>query len=189
MDSRTTDHRSVTAQQTEHRTPADPVVAAPGAEHVLLRLQRTAGNAAVSRMIQRVAVGTHKVGRESKTWEAMGGFSTKHMLEDALTPESARAKWSERYKKDPKGWHNTVVAKADLSAAVEAGKVKGTYPAPRTKQRVPLVVEVAALKVSGRTRDGQKVPGAVTELTKIGVAGSATEGLYYPDHLEGSLSG
>jgi hypothetical protein len=186
---RTKDNRAADPRRQGAGPVARQAVPPVASEHVLLRMQRAAGNVAVSRLIQRVTVGTHTIGREKKSWEAMGGFSFKHMLEAELTPANARAKWIERFKKDPKGWHNTVVAKDDLAAAVEAGKVKGSYPAPRTQQRNPLVVEVPALKVSGRKRDGVSVPGAVTELTQIGVAGSATEGLYYPDHLEASLSG
>ena len=119
------------------------------------------------------------------TWEAMGGFSSKHMLDGELNATNAKAKWTERYKKDTKGWHNTVVAKDDLKAAVEGGKVTGSYPAPRTQQRNPLVVEVSAMKVTGRTRDGRKEPGAVTNLTKIGVAGGGTGGVDYPRHPGG----
>ena len=155
---------------------------------MLLRLQHSAGNAAVSRMIQRVTVGTHKLPRGTKTWEAMGGFATKHMIETELNVANAKAKWTERFKKDPKGWRNTVVAKADLAAAVGEGKVKGEYPQERTPQRNPLVVEVPAMTVTGRNRDGKKEPGAVANLTQIGVAGSATGSIYFPDHLEGTLS-
>lgn len=139
-------------------------------------------------MIQRVTVATHKLPKGTKTWEAMGGFASKHMLEGELTNANAKAKWTERYKKDTKGWRNTVVAQADLASAVEGGKVKGEYPQERTTQRNPLVVEVPAMTVTGRTRDGKKEPGAVANLTQIGVAGSATGSMYFPDHLDGTLS-
>lgn len=154
-----------------------------------MKLQHSAGNAVVSRLIQRVTVGTHKAAAGgAKTWEAMGGFSTKHLLDDELNAANAKAKWTARFQKDPKGWRNTVVAKADLAAALQEGKVKGEYPRERTPQRNPLVVEVPGMTVTGRNRNGVKEPGAVTNLTQIGVAGSATGTIYFPDHLEGTLS-
>jgi hypothetical protein len=159
----------------------------------MLGLQRTIGNAATIRVarpavIQRVSVGTPPSPTPKKQWEVMGGFAGKHMISGALSAATARAKWTERFKKDPKGWHNTVVSEDDLKTAITAGKVTGTYPQPRQGQRLPMVVEVAGYKVTGRNQDGAKVPGRATPLTQVGVTGSATEGIYFPDHLEGTLS-
>lgn len=159
----------------------------------MLGLQRLVGNAAAIRiarpmMLQRISFGAPPTPTPKKEWEVMGGFATKHIISGALSPATARAKWAERFKKDPKGWHNTVVSEDDLKAAIKAGEVKGTYPQPRVGQRLPMVVEVPAMKVSGRNQDGAKVAGKVTNLTQVGVTGSATEGIYFPDHLEGSLS-
>lgn len=181
---------------------AGPLQRKPAISLGIAGLQSVIGNAAfgrllgangspgaVSRLVQRVSVGTPPTPKPTKQWEAMGGFSGKHMVEEELTNTSARDKWTERYKKDKKGWKNTVVAKADLTEAIAAGKVTGAYPQARTPQRLPMIVEVPAKTVTGRKRDGKDVPGAVADLTKIGVTGSATEGIYFPDHLEGSLSG
>lgn len=159
----------------------------------MLGLQRIIGNAAAIRVarpmvLQRISFGAPPTPTPKKEWEVMGGFASKHIISGALSPATARAKWAERFKKDPKGWHNTVVSEDDLKASIKAGEVKGTYPQPRVGQRLPMVVEVPAMKVTGRNQDGAKVPGKVTNLTQVGVTGSATEGIYFPDHLEGSLS-
>lgn len=158
-------------------------------QHPLVALQSQVGNNAVARLIQRVTVGQAAKPVPKKTWEAMGGFSGKHMIDGDLSEDTAKAKWTERYAKDKKGWYNTVVSKTDLATAIGAGEVTGSYPAPRTQQRNPMVVKVKAYTVKGRTTaDGKKVPGTVTELSQIGVTGSATESIYFPDHLEGTLS-
>jgi len=117
----------------------------------------------------------------------MGGFAGKHLVEGGLTAAVARDKWKERFQRD-KTWRNTVVSRDDLTSAIGDGKVTGTYPAARAQQRQPMVVTVKGFTVIGRNQNGAKVPGQAIELTQIGVVGSATEGIYFPDHLEGTLS-
>jgi hypothetical protein len=161
------------------RKPAS--VAAP----LLAALQHGAGNAAVSRLVQRKEIGPHKGG---KTWYSTGNFDAKHLLTGSLDEDSARARYTERYNKRPipdGNQVNTVVAEGDLKTAIaDAGKVKGSYPAPRGP-RGKLTVTVPGLKVWGKKTDGKQVPDRVATVGELTVEGTASESLYSPDHVAG----
>lgn len=136
--------------------------------------------------IQRVSIGTATKPAPTKQWEVMGGFSSKHLVDGALTAEKAKDKWKERWSKpSTRAPKNTVVSKEDLKTAIEAGQVSGTYPAPRGPRKT-LTVKLKGFTV--KRKYGTDDPGAATELTQIGVEGTASESLFFPDHLDPETS-
>lgn len=152
---------------------------------LLTALQQRAGNAVVSRLVQRKEIGTHKGG---KMWYSTGNFDAKHLLTGTLDQEAAKARYTERYNKRPipdGNQVNTVVAEGDLKSAIaDATKVKGAYPAPRGP-RGKLTVSVPGFKVYGKKTDGKQAPDRVAPVSQMTVEGTASESLYSPDHVAG----
>ena len=158
--------------------------------HSLVRLQKSVGNRATIALlrIQRVSIGTAPKPTPKKQWEVMGGFAGKHLIDGAVSVAAAKQKWKDRYASDRKGVPNTVAAKDDMSTAITAGNVTGTYPAPRGP-RGTMTVQVNGYTVFPTTSaDGKKIPGRAKALTKIAVVGTSSESLYFPDHLDGKNS-
>ena len=185
----------------------NPSVASP---QIILTLQRLVGNRAVSGLIQakrlagpvgetevampvqRMELGEAKSPKPAKTWMSTGGFDSKHVLKSTLTPDAAKARYEERFNKErARGRRkNTVVAEEDLKTALKAGNVSGDYPGARTGQRNPVVVQVSGYTVSGSSNAaGKQMAGTPQAVSQIGVEGSATGSIYFPDHLVGELSG
>jgi hypothetical protein len=149
--------------------------------HELTHVVQQSGNTA-QRVIRRVTIGKATKPAPTKDWEVMGGFATKHLVEGALTEEKAKTKWRERWSKPSiRAPKNTVVSQEDLKTAIESGKVEGKYP----QERGPRGKLIAKLKgYTVKRKYGTDDPGAVTELSQIGVEGTATGSLFFPDHLD-----
>lgn len=167
------------------RAPRAPERAAGHPLLGITRLQGTAGNAAVARLIQRKTLGPGKGG---KTWMSSGNFDAKHLVE-SLDEDTAKARYTSRYNKGanvPSGNQvNTVVAEPDLKTAIaDASKVAGDYPKQRG-QRGKLTVTVNGMKVLGRKQGAKQVPDRVVTVSTLTVEGDATESLYTADHVAG----
>lgn len=179
------DRAHAAPQQTAEEHDARSATPAPAAIPLLVALQHGAGNAAVSRLVQRKEIGPHKGG---KTWYSTGNFDAKHLITGSLDEEAAKARYTERYNKRPipdGNQVNTVVADGDLKTAIaDASKVKGSYPPPRGP-RGKLTVTVAGYKVYGEKTDGKQVPDRVAPVSEMTVEGTASETLYSPDHVAG----
>ncbi len=112
-----------------------------------------------------------------------GSFEQNHLLGEALSDEAATTRWTERWARDKKHSKrarpvpNTVTSEADFQAALDAGSVTGAYPKGR-EDRAGIKVAVAAKTV---WPDGNNA-GEVTDSAQVGVAGSGTDSLYFPDH-------
>ncbi|MCL4242769.1 MAG: hypothetical protein KJ048_15570 [Dehalococcoidia bacterium] len=177
------------AHATAQTTPAAQLAAsrkpATASSPLLAALQHGAGNAVVSRLVQRKEIGPHKGG---KTWYSTGNFDAKHLITGSLDEDSAKARYTERYNKRPipdGSQVNTVVAEGDLKTAItDATKVKGSYPPPRGP-RGKLTVTVPGFKVYGKKTDGKQVPDRVAPVSEMTVEGTASETLYSPDHVAG----
>ncbi len=149
--------------------------------HELTHVVQQSSNAA-QRMIRRVTIGKATKPVPTKDWEVMGGFATKHLVEGALTEEKAKAKWRERWSKPSiRAPKNTVVSQEDLKAAIESGQVEGKYP-PDRGPRGTLIARLKGYTV--KRKYGTDEPGAVTELSQIGVEGTTTGSFFFPDHLD-----
>jgi hypothetical protein len=132
-------------------------------------------------IIQKVSFGTAAKPTPTKQWEIMGGFVSKHLIDDS-TEEAAKAKWTERWNKTKDTPKNTVVATEELKSAITSGNVEGTYPKPRGP-RGKMTVMVKGYTV--KRKFGTDIPNNnVQELTQIGVEGTSTDSLFFPDHLD-----
>ncbi len=83
--------RTGTAQ---HAAPRKPATAS---SPLLAALQHGAGNAVVSRLVQRKEIGP----QGGKTWYSTGNFDAKHLITGSLDEEAAKARYTERYNKRP----------------------------------------------------------------------------------------
>jgi hypothetical protein len=154
--------------------------------HGLAALHASAGNRALSRLIQRKDLGK---GRGGMQWMSSGNFDGKHLLAESPTAESAKARYEARYNKGanvPAGNQvNTVVGEPDLkSVMADASKVVGAYPQARGP-RGKLTITVPGKKVFGKKVGNKQVPDRVKDVSTLTIEGISTESTYQPDHVAG----